>query len=257
MFDRFRQKYPQGSITSSLIQIHNDQYIVSVSIKVDGVILATTLAADEQIQLAEARATAQALQTLSIGEIELSVDPDFSSSAQSIAPPIAVEPVRTELPLTRQPVVPPAPEPVIIEEAIDLPTPPRIAISAEIPEEVPAIPTAAEPPLPEPEVVTEKAIDPEPSADIEPAPKAAKNKKAAVVQEDSAPTYDELPAAQPALSVTDMIPLINMELKRLAWSREKGRDCIIELYNKRSSSLLSDEELLGLLRYLQDQPTPD
>jgi hypothetical protein len=43
----------------------------------------------------------------------------------------------------------------------------------------------------------------------------------------------------------------------LAWSREKGRDCIIELYNKRSSSLLSDEELLGLLRYLQAQPVAD
>jgi hypothetical protein len=221
------------------------------------VILATTLAADEQIQLAEARATAQALQTLSIGEIELSVDPDSSSSAQSIAPPIAVEPVRTELPLTRQPVVAPAPTPVIVEKAIDLPAPPSVAIFADIPEEIPAIPTAADTPLPEPEVVPEISIGPEPSEDIEPAAKAAKNKKAAVVQEEPAPTYDELPTARPALSVTDMIPLINMELKRLAWSREKGRDCIIELYNKRSSSLLSDEELLGLLRYLQDQPTPD
>jgi hypothetical protein len=54
-----------------------------------------------------------------------------------------------------------------------------------------------------------------------------------------------------------MIPLINMELKRLGWSRERGRDCIIELYNKRSSSLLSDEELLGLLRYLQAQTVSD
>jgi hypothetical protein len=69
MFERFRQKYPQGSITSSLIQIHNDRYIVSVSIKVDGVVLATTLAADEQIQVAEAQATAQAIQTLHLGDV--------------------------------------------------------------------------------------------------------------------------------------------------------------------------------------------
>jgi hypothetical protein len=212
MFDRFRHKYPQGSITSSLIQIHNDQYIVSVSIKVDGVVLATTLAADEQIQIAEARATAQALQTLSIGELELSI------------------PVST------------ASAPVMVEEPIDLPK----SLSVEIPEEMPT-----------PDVIPETSI----AAEIEPPPKATKSKKAAVVQEDPAVTYDdsltEKLTMKPTLSVTDMIPLINMELKRLVWSREKGRDCIIELYNKRSSSLLSDEELLGLLRYLQDQPTPE
>jgi hypothetical protein len=216
MFDRFRQKYPQGSITSSLIQIHNDQYIVSVSIKVDGVVLATTLAADEQIQIAEARATAQALQTLSIGELELSI------------------PVST------------ASAPVMVEEPIDLPK----SLSVEIPEEMPT-----------PEVILETSIAAEIQDEIEPPPKATKSKKAAVVQEDPAVTYDdsltEKLTLKPTLSVTDMIPLINMELKRLVWSREKGRDCIIELYNKRSSSLLSDEELLGLLRYLQDQPTPE
>jgi hypothetical protein len=216
MFDRFRHKYPQGSITSSLIQIHNDQYIVSVSIKVDGVVLATTLAADEQIQIAEARATAQALQTLSIGELELSI------------------PVST------------ASAPVMVEEPIDLPK----SLSVEIPEEMPT-----------PEVILETSIAAEIQDEIEPPPKATKSKKAAVVQEDPAVTYDdsltEKLTLKPTLSVTDMIPLINMELKRLVWSREKGRDCIIELYNKRSSSLLSDEELLGLLRYLQDQPTPE
>ncbi len=238
MFDRFRQKYPQGSITSSLIQIHNDRYIVSVSIKVDGVVLATTLAADEQIQVAEAQATAQALQTLYLGESAL-----------------------TELPLDRQPKLELVP-PILDARLNDI----AKTASPIIFDEIGSIAAGTS------EIIASgasAATDFGASDNIELAPQSAKNRKekaaitagaTAIVQENAeATTYDisaNLPV-EPPLSVTDMIPLINMELKRLGWSREKGRDCIIELYNKRSSSLLSDEELLGLLRYLQAQPATD
>jgi hypothetical protein len=221
MFDRFRQKYPQGSITSSLIQIHNDRYIVSVSIKVDGVILATTLAADEQIQVAEAQATVQALQTLSIDE-----------PATWTMPPTI-----TELSLTQ---------------------PQSAQINAPL-EDIPAALATVEPSSVAPVMDITQPLDTKNLAGtVELEPQLVNShKKMAIVQEDAtAATYDVV-SDQQLLSVTDMIPLINMELKRLAWSREKGRDCIIELYNKRSSSLLSDQELLGLLRYLQAQTAPD
>jgi hypothetical protein len=214
MFDRFRQKYPQGSITSSLIQIHNDRYIVSVSIKVDGVVLATTLAADEQIQVAEAQATAQAIQTLHLGE-----------------------PGLTELSQTQQPkleLVPSIPAVRLDDIAEDAP-PIIFGASAAI-----AAGTTDVSEINEPEIKLA----------------TSQQEPVAIVQENNkANTYNisTISPAEPSLSVTDMIPLINMELKRLGWSREKGRDCIIALYNKRSSSLLSDEELLGLLRYLQAQ----
>jgi hypothetical protein len=60
-----------------------------------------------------------------------------------------------------------------------------------------------------------------------------------------------VPIAEPPLSVTDMIPMINMELKRLGWSKERGREYMVSLYNKRASALLSDDELFGLLQHLQ------
>jgi WD40 repeat protein len=59
------------------------------------------------------------------------------------------------------------------------------------------------------------------------------------------------------LSVTDMIPMINMELKRLGWSKDRGRDYMVNLYNKRASALLSDEELFGLLQHLQAEPVAE
>jgi hypothetical protein len=221
MFDRFRQKYPQGSITSSLIQIHNDRYIVSVSIKVDGVILATTLAADEQIQVAEAQATVQALQTLSIDEPATWTMPPTITELSLTQPQSA----QINAPLEDIPAALATVEPSSVAPVMDITQPldtKNLAVTVEL----------------EPQLVNS-------------------HKKMAIVQEDAtAATYDVV-SDQQLLSVTDMIPLINMELKRLAWSREKGRDCIIELYNKRSSSLLSDQELLGLLRYLQAQTAPD
>ncbi len=223
MFDRFRQKYPQGSITSSLIQIHNDQYIVSVSIKVDGVVLATTLAADEKIQVAEAQATAQAIQTLHLGE-----------------------PVLAELPLTRQPKL----------ELVPSISDTRLASLQDMAETTSPSVFDASGSASAAHITTEFVETSEPEIKLADRQK----EKAAIVQEDDeANTYniDTISPAEPSLSVTDMIPLINMELKRLGWSREKGRDCIIELYNKRSSSLLSDAELLGLLRYLQTQLASD
>jgi hypothetical protein len=219
MFERFRQKYPQGSITSSLIQIHNDRYIVSVSIKVDGVVLATTLAADEQIQVAEAQATAQAIQTLHLGALA-----DLPPAQQ---PKLELGPSIAAARLTK------------LEDVNETTSPSIFDGSATI-----AVDTTDASEISEPEIKLAKSQQ-------EPVPIAQEN------NEVNTYNISTISPAEPSLSVTDMIPLINMELKRLAWSREKGRDCIIELYNKRSSSLLSDEELLGLLRYLQAQPVAD
>jgi hypothetical protein len=44
---------------------------------------------------------------------------------------------------------------------------------------------------------------------------------------------------------------INKEMNRLKWSKETGRACTIELYNKTSCSLLTDEELIGFLEHLK------
>lgn len=123
----------------------------------------------------------------------------------------------------------------------------------------PELPSQPELPRQIETVETGETIAPpvQPAIEPEPALEQVLAKQPAQVRENPAANTYQPEADEPALSVTDMIPLINMELKRLNWSREKGRDCIIALYNKRSSSLLSDEELWGLLRYLQAQTIPD
>ncbi|MBV5260814.1 hypothetical protein FLX56_20570 [Synechococcus moorigangaii CMS01] len=58
------------------------------------------------------------------------------------------------------------------------------------------------------------------------------------------------------LDFSDIIARSDVELKRLGWSSEQGRTYLLETYGKRSRQLLSDDELLEFLQYLEAQPTP-
>jgi hypothetical protein len=43
---------------------------------------------------------------------------------------------------------------------------------------------------------------------------------------------------------------IDVEMKRLAWTTEKGREYLISTYGKKSRLLLTNEELLEFYNYL-------
>ncbi len=49
----------------------------------------------------------------------------------------------------------------------------------------------------------------------------------------------------------DVIAAIDREMARKPWTKEQGRDYLIEKYNKRSRQLLTDEELLDFLSHLK------
>jgi hypothetical protein len=58
------------------------------------------------------------------------------------------------------------------------------------------------------------------------------------------------------IDFSEVIAKSNMELKRLGWSSDQGRNYLLQTYGKRSRQLLSDEELLEFLLHLESQPTP-
>jgi hypothetical protein len=53
--------------------------------------------------------------------------------------------------------------------------------------------------------------------------------------------------------VSDTIAQITIQMKRLGWTKEQGRDYLISTYGKKSRHLLSDEELREFLEYLKQQ----
>jgi hypothetical protein len=180
--------------------------------------------------------------------------------------------------------------PIIIEETTLPPVPAipaaePIKIQVEVASEISEQPMKfdAEPSLPEPDAeitipttngkVATDSAPPEISANLPELPietvpeievpmaKSSRTKKTTtpdplptVIAEEAPLDEAMVPIAEPPLSVTDMIPMINMELKRLGWSKDRGREYMVSLYNKRASALLSDDELFGLLQHLKAEP---
>jgi hypothetical protein len=128
----------------------------------------------------------------------------------------------------------------------------KVATDSALPE---LPPTLSEPPIetvPEPEVTVAKVSRTKKAATTpDPLPVVTANETPLT---ETPLDETTVPIAEPPLSVTDMIPMINMELKRLGWSKERGREYMVSLYNKRASALLSDDELFGLLQHLQAEP---
>jgi hypothetical protein len=55
---------------------------------------------------------------------------------------------------------------------------------------------------------------------------------------------------------SEEIMKIGIEMKRLGWSTEQGREYLKRTYGKRSRQELDDAELLDFLHYLEGQPSP-
>ncbi|WP_335090696.1 hypothetical protein [Nostoc sp.] len=56
--------------------------------------------------------------------------------------------------------------------------------------------------------------------------------------------------------LSDVIAKTDVEIQRLGWTPEQGREHLIETYGKRGRTLLTEEELHEFLKYLQSQPDP-
>jgi hypothetical protein len=65
----------------------------------------------------------------------------------------------------------------------------------------------------------------------------------------------EQPPSQP-LSFEEIIEQTNVELKRLSWGSNEGKEYLLKTYGKRSRQLLTDEELVDFLSQLKKMPTP-
>jgi hypothetical protein len=126
--------------------------------------------------------------------------------------------------------------------------------------------------LPAPTPATEPVIEAAPTApapaEIPPKSAAASKKRAEppAAAEIPLPIEEPLPLVPPkteaepllaeAIDFSEVIAKSDMELKRLGWTSEQGRNYLLQTYGKRSRQLLSDEELIEFMQYLQSLPSP-
>ncbi|WP_442939072.1 hypothetical protein [Nostoc sp.] len=58
------------------------------------------------------------------------------------------------------------------------------------------------------------------------------------------------------VNFSEVIAQIDVEMQRLGWTIDQGREHLIETYGKRGQTLLTEEELHGFPKYLHSQADP-
>lgn len=280
---QFQSRYPMANLISELSTIHQDSYVVRAVVRVGNTILATGLAAAQDVEAAEDRAKLRALEALGM----------LISDTPNPAAPI-----NTGLPLSQPPAPSrfnnqwsaiPLPDDSVSQDAIapDLETT-LPAVSSKTPGAVAALEVEGLAPLPNPMAsvatppekmeppsivadlyahITEDEgssleVDSEPidlSKIMMPASqlvgKTPRRKAEPISEPEPTPSPEpELPPA--TLDFSDILAQTDVELRRLTWDAKKGREYLKKTYSKRSRAELSETELYDFLDYLKAQPSP-
>lgn len=268
MFNQFRRHYPKGSLVTELAAIDHGKYIVRCLVQVEGTPLVTGLAAAETVELAEDQARSRALALLDISPTTLTAEPEIPVANREVAQPPSPTPVAApafasetfhSTPSTR------FPEPSIVTEISRLP-----AFDSSR-EEVAGVAVTAAWGADEMTLTDEASPEVSLSQDVE--------KPLWMAPEESSPTpLEETPvtsstqskrkrkpevdtitktAPETPVDFSDIIARTNVELKRLGWTTQQGKDYLLQTYGKRSRQLLTDGELLDFLHHLESEPTPE
>lgn len=285
MFAQFHARYPMGSLTSELLNIHDGQYIVRASVQAGGVTLATGMAAAEVLEVAEDRARMRALEVLGIhppqphpGELKSSAyevqvhlmtnhssKADFTQAALGQASASMLPAAMRAEPQTF----------LAHEQVQQLPEQQTTLLPLEQPQAADVSYTGAT--LPAGDLLTHIYDEPEeeeffveasPVAEPQPVRQTPSPAKSASSKAAPSPTNgkvphrtkgapEETPLRPEPMDLSDAIAQTTIEIKRLGWTEVQGRKYLQQTYGKRSRQHLTDEELLEFLDYLRSQPSPN
>jgi hypothetical protein len=248
MLNQFRSRYPQGSLLSELVEIDHGKYIVRALIEIEGVTLASGLAAATNIEDAEDRARIRALELLNLESV-------VAVKEETVKPLLVEEKSsRKGTKLESKEIKP------IKDHERGKVNPEQAKLELEVsPYLIPEIPELFEEPagnFPEAEPAIEESV----LETIEEKPLSLSLEEVSPVVESTTPLvesqFSESPLPSEQLDFSEIIAQSNVELKRLGWTNEQGRDYLVQTYGKKSRQLLADEELLEFLHYLRTLPTP-
>ena len=203
--------------------------------------------------------------------------PVMTAIAPPIPTPLIAPPIVVVANPVIQPVVTETPAPIVTETlASEIKTPvdiiqPQPKIEEEIIQEaVSPQETSPQPPIPTIEKTekvekTEKIVSLHIVPDTQPAetypqpvvagvPDLESSKFSAEKEEKKAKSKTS-PVAIP--DIKDVMAKTEIEIRRLGWTTQQGRNFLLQRYGKRARTLLSDEELLDFLSYLEDQPVAE
>ncbi|MBG1259930.1 hypothetical protein [Nostoc commune] len=291
MLAQFQSLYPKGSLISELVQIFQGKYIVRASVQIEGVTRATGMAAAETVEAAEDQARTRALIVLGITNApQQSVA--FSSNP---IPPVQLNPsLNIKGGLDESAAYSSAKDenfvssqwPVVSDKEISIPPSkvrnikpeivtntneqygyssgaslPSDTYSHDLAQNFPVTTNRElefEPPVESLEITFDNQVENQTFPAISANNVTPFTPRSYSPQEDVATplvTGKRKKKAEP-VDLSDVIAKTDVELQRLGWTPEQGREHLIETYGKRGRTLLTEEELHGFLKYLQSQPDP-
>jgi hypothetical protein len=255
---KFRHQYPQGSLISELVQIDRGTYIVKALVQIDSIVLATAHAGAATVEAAEDAAQERAIATLFLDQQPDATTDAASMEAQLSPSTAAIEPEIKSEGTSNHKIV-------NFSKPQSTPIMPNQEAVAEI--SLPMTPTDAA--QPQPDIAPEasgasSAVNPV----VNSAPPTATNLFGDTFATEAPPviTFPEelrdapAPATSSseveAMDFTEIKQKTDIEIKRLSWTKDQGKEFLMSRYGKRSRLHLTDEQLLEFLRYLETLPTP-
>ncbi len=291
MLAQFQSLYPNGNLISELVQIFQGKYIVRASVQIEGVTRATGMAAAETVEVAEDQARTRALMVLGItnapqesisqAQLNPSLNTKGGLSESSYSPAknedfvapqwSVVSDKEISIPSSRQRNL--KLEPVTTENL----DPPSVTSKIELTSDTPSTSNTYsqdlgqefaltanqqlefEPPAENLETISGNQMEHQTFPGISASNVTPFTPRNYTPQEDAVPqisTSKRKKKAEPVVDLSDVIAKTDVELQRLGWTPEQGREHLIKTYAKRGRTLLTEEELHGFLKYLQSQPDP-
>lgn len=267
----------QLALISDFVTVDHGKYIVKVSAYTDGVILGSALAGEDTVEKAEDEARKRAIALINTDisiKIAQKTDKTVNIEPSPKTPTIQVL-AKTQTQKKDSPTVKPSTKSVKKEEK---PTPEVVTPdSADLWENMP-LPPEDEPNitiineennLPDIDNYASESIS-EPSLnleytenndtlnlfDSEPISEDNLILFTPESQEEDFSSETTLPLPLDLSETVDFSQIIDqtsIEMKRLEWTQDQGKKYLLETYGKKSRHLLSDEELIEFLQYLQTQ----
>ncbi|MBD2169181.1 hypothetical protein H6G04_32975 [Calothrix membranacea FACHB-236] len=283
MLAQFQSLYPKGSLISELVQIFQGKYIVRVSVQIEGVTRATGLAAAETIEAAEDHARNRALMVLGVAN---------APQKTVVTPPPPTSPMQTHPSLSKtsqlnESAYSPSKEPDFVSSQWSVPSDKEVSIlpnngqynqpdtvttdiqsasksdtySLEFGQPLP-INTELEAQFDTPgdlEITSSNEPETLPLSGITASnvkPFTPRNYSSSEDVGTPTVTTGKKKKKSEPVDLSDVIAKTDVELQRLGWTPEQGREHLIKTYGKRGRTLLTEDELHGFLQYLESQPTP-
>ena len=264
MFTQFRVLYPQGSLITELSAIDHGQYIVRCLVQVEGKTLVTALASAQTVELAEEQARSRALAILGIETTAtLMVENELPLSPNEVtepAKPTASIPTESQFSTLGQMQLTQLPLDSSIKGSSSLPF--AEAKVEDINHHAPKTSSVEDEKtflheLSSTEPETSQKNSPPLNLEEEMPPSQLNEPVKSYFQSEPETDNSKIAPTSDPIDMSEVISRTTVEVKRLGWTNQQGKDYLLQTYGKRSRQLLTDEELLDFLNYLESQPTPE